>query len=411
MRGSELVGGIKRRLRATGGTLIRRLRLLPGGTPDGLGDDDHLLGTSLDSTVIVFFPDTPDSLYQIEEWYPTLRRLNGEFGLTVVCMDSRTAREIRRRSRLRVVTIARDATLDDVVSRSDIKVCLYVNYNPLNTLALYLRSMIHVSMLHGDSDKTVSVSNQIKAYDRAFVAGQAAIDRLNRYTMLFDATERCIAVGYPELDYSKLPAGVRQPNGRTILYAPTWEGGHPSMSYGSVASHGPALVRSLRTAGYDVIYRPHPLTGVRVHEYGEADRAIREEWEEDPRFEVSAGVPLAHDFYAADVLIADVSAVANSWLRTGKPLIITEVEDIGSTTASTRLLDAVPRLTEGDARRASNLVTQSLTDDPTGDARIDLIEYYYGDIAPGAAISRTIEAVRSLINLRDELWAGVNESG
>lgn len=404
MGASELVDGLKKHLRSTGGNLIRRLHLLPGGTPDGLGEDAQLTGTSLDSQVLVFFPDTPDSLYQIEEWYPTLGVLNDVFGVTVVCMDSRTAREIRGRSRLKVITIARDATLDELVSRSDIKICLYVNYNPLNTLALYLRSMIHVSMLHGDSDKTVSVSNQIKAYDFAFVAGHAAIDRLDRYTMLFDAHERCIAVGYPELDYSGLPAGIREPNRHTVLYAPTWEGGHPSMCYSSVHSHGAVLVRSLRAEGYDVIYRPHPLTGVRLHEYGEADREIKEQCYKDPRMEVSAGTPLAHDFHAADLLIADVSAVANSWLRTGRPLIVTDVDDGGGMTARTQLLDSVPRLTAADARETGTIVRRELTDDPTAQARKELIEYYYGDVSPGASIERTIEAIRRLIALRDELW-------
>src|SRR5699024_2147401 len=83
-------------------------------------------------------------------------------------------------------------TLDAIILRSGTKLVLYVNYNPLNTAALRSRSAIHVSLLHGDSDKVVSVSNQIKAYDYSFVAGQAAIDRLARYTTLFDAPARCI---------------------------------------------------------------------------------------------------------------------------------------------------------------------------------------------------------------------------
>src|SRR5699024_924460 len=79
------------------------------------------------------------------------------------------------------VPIALDATLDAITLRGGTKLVLYVNYNPLNTAALRSRSAIHVSLLHGDSDKIVSVSNQVKAYDYSFVAGQAAIDRLERY--------------------------------------------------------------------------------------------------------------------------------------------------------------------------------------------------------------------------------------
>src|SRR5699024_5548404 len=307
---------LRRTVRSLGGKVLRRFRLLPGGMPDGLGDDAALSGTTLDGEVIVYFPDTMDSLYQLRSWYGPLEELHRAQGVTIVCMDSRTAAAVRAAVSMPVVTIALDATLDAIILRSGTKLVLYVTYNPLNTAALRSRSAIHVSLLHGDSDKVVSVSNQIKAYDYSFVAGQAAIDRLARYTTLFDAPSRCIPIGRPARDTDRLPVASRTDDCTTVLYAPTWEGGQASAGYSSLRTHAAAAVRSLTEAGLRVIYRPHPLTGVRVPEFREADQALREQVTAVGGM-VSEGRSLQQDFANADLLLCDVSAVANDWLSTG----------------------------------------------------------------------------------------------
>lgn len=396
----------KHRVRMFGGQVIRRLHLLPGATPDGLGQDKELLGTSIDSTLIVFYPDTPTALYQIADWLPTFEQLHEEFGLTVICMDSRTGRALRERTSLSVLVIGREATIDDILSRSGVKLCFYVNFNPLNVMMMWFRDIIHVSLLHGDSDKSVSVSNQIKAFDFAFVAGQAAVDRIAANTMLYDADARCIAVGYPDLPARQLPHDLPKANGKRVLYAPTWEGGHPSVSYSSLGSHGIAMVRALLDAGYDVIYRPHPSTGVRRAEYRTISADISALLADGSR--TSAGVPLEADFESADILISDISAVTSNWLRTGKPLIVTDPDNPELTIAQTRLLDLVPRLAPADASRVAEIVARELADDPTRAERHALVDYYFGDISPGAAIARTKTAVRQLIELRDAEWARVS---
>ncbi|HEX7352926.1 CDP-glycerol glycerophosphotransferase family protein [Brachybacterium sp.] len=399
---------LKRRVRSTGGKLLRRFGLLPGGMPDGIGDDAALAGTALDGEVVVYFPDTLDSLYQLRSWYGPLRELHPVQGVTIICMDSRTAAALRTEVDIPVVTIALDATLDAIILRSGTKLVLYVNYNPLNTAALRSRSAIHVSLLHGDSDKVVSVSNQIKAYDYSFVAGQAAIDRLERYTTLFDAPARCIPVGRPSLDTDQVEVTVRSDPRPTVLYAPTWEGGQASAAYSSLRSHGLEAIRSVIEAGLGVIYRPHPLTGVRVPEYGEADRELRE------LVETSGGVvstdrPLQQDFADADLILCDISAVTGDWLPTGRPLIITRPSDSQSRDAGTALLGLSPRLSASEAATAGSLARELIEHDPLREERIELIEYYLGDITPGSSLARFLEACRRLSTRRDELWARIQE--
>ncbi|MPV50701.1 MULTISPECIES: CDP-glycerol glycerophosphotransferase family protein [unclassified Pseudactinotalea] len=405
---------LKRRLRSSGGKLLRRFGLLPGGMPDGLGDDERLAGTGLEGEVLLFFPDTADSLYQLRGWYGPLRELHQAQGLTIVCMDSRLARLIRAELDVPVLTIAQESTLDELVARSTLKICLYVNYNPLNFLALRLRSVIHVSLLHGDSDKSVSVSNQVKAYDFSFVAGQAGIDRYARYTALFDAAARCIPVGRPSLDTDPVPPVLTRVDGArpVVLYAPTWEGGQASVAYGSLPTHAVALVSSLMDAGARVIYRPHPLTGVRVPSYGEADARLRELLA-GADHTVSEGRALMDDFAAADLLICDISAVANDWLVTGKPIVITRPAGDLTREAATRLLEVAPRLSAADAPRAGELAVREITEDPGRDERIALAEYYLGDIRPGASLERFLTACRDLADLRDREWGRIeaNEEG
>ena len=56
-----------------------------------------------------------------------------------------------------------------------------------------------------------------------------------------------------------------------VWYAPTWEGDRPSIAYGSLASHGVAIIEALLAdPSVRVIYRPHPRTG-----YASADASRR----------------------------------------------------------------------------------------------------------------------------------------
>src|SRR5699024_3071414 len=47
---------------------LRRSRFFPVTIPDRLGDDDALAGTSLRHSVLVYFPETQESLYQLVPW-------------------------------------------------------------------------------------------------------------------------------------------------------------------------------------------------------------------------------------------------------------------------------------------------------------------------------------------------------
>jgi CDP-glycerol:poly(glycerophosphate) glycerophosphotransferase len=364
--------------------------------------------------VMVYFPDTRPGLYQLRQWFGPLRALNERHPVIVVMQDSRAARLVRAEVDLPVVVIAHYSRLDELLARSEVKLALYVNHNSQNFSSLRFTSLVHVFLNHGESDKGVSVSNQGKAYDFCFVAGQAAIDRIASRVMLYDAAAHCVTIGRPQIDFDAAP-GSRPPlAGRrsAVLYAPTWEGAQPSLSYGSVASHGRALVADLLADGrFAVHYRPHPFNGLLRADYGDADAEIRRLIEDAAAGDPGAGhrietaIPLADSFGAADLLVCDVSAVATDWLPTQRPLVITVPSGSEVATAGTRLLEVAPRLPVSGLPGVAALVAEQVEQDPGREERLALIDYYLGDTTPGASTRRFLDACTEMIELRDREWA------
>ena len=401
-------GGLPVRARATvrrvGGRWVRRLGLLPGGEPDRLGEDDRLTGTVLDQPVMVFFPEPPNNAYQLEQWFAPLTALAAELPVVVITQDSRTTRLVGSGSSLPVHCVARTATLDGLVARSDVGLALYVSHHPANFAALRHAGMAHVYLGHGDSDKGGSASNQLKAYDYAFVAGDAGVDRIRQTLTWYDADARTLKVGRPQLD---LPiAGVphehpeqQRPGPSRVLYAPTWEGAQPSVRYGSVTSHGPALVRSLLDDGLEVVYRPHPRSGANDSRVREADLALRRLVTDHPGGggRVDPGRPLADALHEADLLVTDISSLAMEWLPSLKPLVVTTPGAAGLEVPASPLLSAVPRLSAEQAPAAAALIRPLLERDDGVAARRALVQHYLGDTTPGAATLRFVSACRTVL--------------
>ncbi len=392
------------RVRSTGGRLVRRLGLLPGGEPDGLGEDAVLGDVVLGQRVAVFFPEPPRNAYQLEQWLEPLAALDERHGVVLVTQDSRTTARLRTLTRLPVHCVARTATLERLVERSVLGLALYVSHHPRNFQFLRFASLAHVYVGHGESDKAVSASNQLKAYDFSFVAGQAGIDRVRDELMWFDP-DRLVVVGRPQLPpvaARRRVAGGERP---TVLYAPTWEGAQPAMAYSSVPTHGAALVRSLLAEGLRVVYRPHPRTGANRRDVAAADAALRRVFDEPAAratgSTVDDGSPLSDAFAGADVLVTDVSSLATDWLPTGRPLVVTVPHEPGAVVRPSALLEAVPRLTAEEAGTAGAVVRTCLGDDAERDVRARLSAHYLGDPADGPAGQRFLTACADVLAGRD----------
>ncbi len=72
---------------------------------------------------------------------------------------------------------------------------------------------MHIHVNHGESDKVSMVSNQAKAYDKVFVAGEAAVRRHRAALVDFDEST-LVRVGRPQLDLNPTPTlPIRAPAG------------------------------------------------------------------------------------------------------------------------------------------------------------------------------------------------------
>ena len=395
------LSAVSARGRSIGGRWVRRLGLVPGGEPDGLGEDARLGDSTLAQRVVAFFPEPPRNSYQLEQWLAPLQSLHERHGVVVITQDSRTAAHLRTRTTLPVLCVARTATLDGLVQRGSIALALYVSHHPRNFQMLRFTSLAHVYVGHGESDKAVSASNQLKAYDRTFIAGQAAADRVVRELMWFEP-ERMIRIGRPQ---AAVPRPRPLPDRPTVLYAPTWEGAQSSMAYSSVHTHGATVVGSLLAAGLRIVYRPHPRTGANRGDVAAADAALRSLLSQEAARRsgsvVETAVPLAVALADADLLITDVSSVAVEWLPTGRPLVVTVPSDAGAVVGTSPLLDVVPRLTAADASSVGDLVLRCLRDDAERSQRASLVEYYLGGVDPSAALESFLDACDDLVRARD----------
>ena len=125
---------------------------------------------------------------------------------------------------------------------------LYVNQNTRNFQMFRYGRRWHVFINHGESDKMYMTTNQYKAYDYAFIAGDAARERLSRVLWDYDLDQRAIPIGRPQADhYSAALCRTRPTSGPSCSTRRRGRAiGRPRTTARSL-SHGEALVE--RAAG------------------------------------------------------------------------------------------------------------------------------------------------------------------
>ena len=333
-----------RRAAGLGAEAVRRAR--NAAAAGGFAERAEQNGLVPNGGVAVYFCTGPENLFQLEQWRLPLEHLARTRPTFVVVDQPDTGAALLERSTLPVAFAQGSGALERLVDERDVRVVLYVNQVERNFRMLRFAGPVHVQLGHGESDKAYSVSNQHKAYDLTFVGGPAGRDRLGAALRGFDADERTVQVGRPQLDhaYPGAPDWSRD-SGLRVCYAPTWEGDRPSVAYGSLVSHGVELVEALvADPEVRVVYRPHPRTGLSSPRHAEADRAVRAVLARDgDRHLVDTG-PYGWQWAFADACVTDLSSVAYDWLATAKPLVVTEPAAAEAYRPASRLLDELPLL-------------------------------------------------------------------
>jgi hypothetical protein len=351
-------------------------------------------GAVPDSAVAVFFATGPENFYQFEQWRLPLEHLALQRPVFLIVDRPDTGDLVLQGSSLPLAFSRGSRALEELVTDRDVRVVLYLNQIEANFRMLRFPSPVHIQIGHGESDKGGSISNQHKAYDLTFVGGDAGRDRLDRALRGFDATERTLAVGRPQLDYSYpgAPPWPRE-SGLRVWYAPTWEGDRPSIAYGSLASHGVAIIEALLAdPSIRVIYRPHARTGYASPQHRDADRTVRGLLAKAGNRHFIDRESYGWQWDFADACITDISAVAYDWLATGKPLVITEPSPSAYRPASP-LLHALPLLGAAEARDVVSRIRALQGDPAATDQLRGLTYHYFGDVSAQQSTKRFEDAI------------------
>ena len=362
--------------------------------------------------IAVYFADGDVNLYQMRQWYRPLAVLAETWPVLVLSRTGTGALQLAQECPVPVTFVRKVADLERVIEEQDIRIVFYVNQNARNFQMMRYPHCWHVFINHGESDKMYMVTNQVKAYDYAFVAGDAALARLDRVLWDYDFEKRAIKIGRPQADHFSGRLPYAPDERQVVLYAPTWEGDRPTAAYGSIASHGVALATAiLASPRHRLIYRPHPRSGVVDEAYGAANRTIvglikvANARDSSAHHVYDTSAELGWQLSAADVAIVDISAMVYDRLAAGKVLLVTRPVDPAAEIDTGGYLSACEWL---EAPAASSIVgmVDALSNDPEAAARLrGWGERYFGDAAPGAATARFHAAVQHLMDEWDRFDA------
>ncbi len=355
-------------------------------------------------TAAVYFSSDMTSVYQLEQWLWPLEQLAGQLGeasLAIFVRDPQVALHIQARTDLPVRFSRLSHGLDTFMESKRLRLIFYVNQAKGNFQSLRFPRPAHVHLSHGESEKISMISNQLKAYDYVFTAGHAARVRITD-TLIGMTEDRMIDVGRPQLDRPRQIPQLWQsfdgqaPSGPVVFYAPTWEGDSAAMAYGTLAHNGETMLRSLLDAGYRVIFRPHPRTGVVDKQFAVALEGVRRLVTAHPRGFLDTSPDVSWQFDVAEVALAEMSSVAFDWLSTRKPLVMVSPRNPHAEVLPGGLFDRCPTIESASGRDVAGLIKTTVAGFD-GEA---IAEDYLGDTSSGCQIRRFIDASAQVIAQR-----------
>ncbi len=264
----------------------------------------------------------------------------------------------------------------------------YVHNAPGHLKLMGIRSVRHVWLGHGDSDKAGSHHARHLRYDVLVASGEAAIDRYARHGVAIPR-ERFVLLGRPQSE-DVLPAGrpVTEVERPTVLYAPTWTGNGKMTNFSSIR-RADTILETLIAAGVDVIFRPHPVFlrddhwGPRIAELN----AILQADHDDPATPghhvwgdaAVRGWSVAECMNHADALVSDVSSVVSDWLASGKPYLMLSMQHPLDEFPAAVPVAVGGYMVDRTLTGLPDVLDEMLHRDPLADERHRLKQYVLGD--------------------------------
>lgn len=348
----------------------------------------------------------PRSAFQVTMWLPYLERLGVPFVLVV-----RTVPNFRQLASAtdHPVLLRRSIPDLDALIVPSARGVFYVNNAMRNNHMVRYSGLTHIQLLHGESDKASSANPVTRMYDRDFVAGQAAIDRFEKFGVSMHPDIFRI-VGRPQVEEVYGERGlIGQLENPSVLYAPTWLGYQAETNYSSLAA-GPTIIQGLLDRSCRVVFRPHPYSS-RDPELREACRKIRGMLEADAAttgrehlFGALAEKEMSvfDCFNVSDALISDVSAVVGDFLHSGKPLAM-----VSPRTGAEEFVEEFPManaayvlVAEGNTvHNLDQVLDELIGRDSKREERLSWATYYLGDIPRENYADRFVQVAREELGL------------
>lgn len=379
--------------------LSRRMRDFGSVEPEGF-DLNHIP----DSDIALYFADQPAKLYQLTQWLPIFEQRT-DMTTIVVVRNIESYLELQSLTKLQVLLVPRYEDLMALYDRASFNAVVYVNNGWTNFQSLSFQQAVHIHVNHGESDKICMVSNQAKAYDKVFVAGQAAIDRHNAAIAWFDHSH-LVPVGRPQLDLNvKNP--LSETELATITYAPTWEGEDEANNYTSVDLYGVAIARAaLNVPGARLVYKPHPRVAdsndpnVRAahKEIVSMIKAAGGEHRYLSRGDILGILPVT------DLLIADVSSVTldHLYLSPGAPILLTDRRSNRELLLTDSPVAAACQIVDSQSiAQIPEMISLALHQDSSRAAREKMRTHYFGDLARGESTEKFWNELTTAIREHD----------
>lgn len=267
-----------------------------------------------------------------------------------------------------------------------LRVAFYLAYGERNGQLQRDPRLLHIMLLHGDSDKATSANNQARGVDEVWVAGPAAMERYPAAGIQM-GREKFAVIGRPQV--AELPIGPTGNEHPILLYAPTFEGYYDQTSYTSLDVMGVRLVRQLlrKHPEMRVWFRPHPASGVyrpsMLAAITEISTMLRQAGD-GHLVTADEELTLNDCLTKADVLISDISSVATDYLYTERPVLTCNPQGMAQadfvaefpTQASSYLIG--PHL-EG----LEQALELAFGEDPLAPARLAMKKHVLGDTPDG----------------------------
>ncbi|HYO17176.1 MAG TPA: CDP-glycerol glycerophosphotransferase family protein [Dermatophilaceae bacterium] len=357
--------------------------------------------------VLFYFPETVSKIYQLEQWLPVIAAHSGDLNFGIVTRARSAWTELMSGDLPAPSFLAMPFPgLMDLYRVLQPKAIIYPNNGLRNFQSLVWPEAVHIHVNHGESDKVSMVSNQAKAYDKVFVAGEAAVRRHRAALVDFDEST-LVKVGRPQLDLNPAPS-LPLSSRRTVLYAPTWEGEDEMNNFTSLDRYGRDLIEALLTiADVRVIYKPHPRVAFSMmpavaaaHAEVVARRTVAAAADPGAGHQYRADGDILALFPRVDLLVSDISSVGLDFLysRAEAPIVLTDRRTNRAGLLREAPIAAACHIIDADSIATARAdIAALLAADRFGADRARLRAFYFDDAAPGESTRKFHEALLAAI--------------